>query len=114
MKSASQCKTQVSALIQKTWNEFLMLSILPNPTAWEWGCQSVVLLSNVTADGSGPYRTTVPAQPLHLLSMGELQERRFNPNSEVWIPSSSSSSSSSISRRFLERREPDCPAIMSS
>src|ERR1700730_8065751 len=80
MKSASQCKTQVSALIQKTWNEFLMLSILPNPTAWEWGCQSVVLLSNVTADGSGPYRTTVPAQPFDLLSMGELPEQRFTPN----------------------------------
>src|SRR5271166_1960124 len=78
MKSMSQCKTQVSALIQRTWNEFLMLSILPNPTAWEWGCQSVVLSLNVTADGSGPYRTTVPAQPFDLLSVGELPELRSN------------------------------------
>src|SRR5271166_7074517 len=114
MKSVSQCKTQVSALIQRTWNEFLMLSILPNPTAWEWGCQSVVLLLNVTADGSGPYRTTVPAQPFNLLSVGELPEQPFNLNSEVWIPSCSSSSSSSISRRFLERREPDWPTIILS
>src|SRR5208282_2064995 len=117
MKSVSQCKTQVSALIQRTWNEFLMLSILPNPTAWEWGYQSVVPLLNVTADGSGPYRTTVPAQPFDLLSVGELVYR-FNLNSEVWIPSCScscsSSSSSSISRRFLQRREPDCRAIILS
>src|SRR5271166_2669363 len=103
MKSVLKCKTQVSALIQRTWNEFLMLSILPNPTAWEWGYQSVVPLLNVTADGSGPYRTMVPAQPFDLLSMGELLEQRFNLNSEVWIPSCSSSSSS-ISRRFPAKR----------
>src|ERR1700693_3471128 len=83
MKSMLKFKTQVSALIQRTWNEFFMLSILPNPTAWEWGCQSVVLLSNVTADGSGPYRTTVPAQPFDLLSVGELTEQPFNLNSEA-------------------------------
>src|SRR5258708_28110876 len=77
MKSVLPCKTQVSALIQRTWNESLMLSILPNPAAWAWGCQSVVPLLNVTADGSGPYRTTVPAQPFDLLSIGELPERRF-------------------------------------
>src|SRR5208283_6057626 len=77
MKSVSQCKTQVSALIQRTWNEFLMLSILPNPTAWEWGYQSAVPLLNVTADGSGPYRTTVPAQPLDLLSVAPHREKRF-------------------------------------
>ena len=68
----------VSALIQTTSNEFLMLSILPNPTAWAWGYQSVVLLLNVTADGSGPYRTTVPAQPFDLPCVVELPELRFN------------------------------------
>src|SRR5271166_1765302 len=77
MKSVLKCKTQVSALIQRTWNEFLMLSKLPNPTAWEWGCQSVVLLLNVTADGSGPYRTMVPAQPFVLLSIAPHRGNRF-------------------------------------
>jgi predicted ATPase len=42
-------------------------SIRPNPAAWAWGYRSVVPLLKATADGSGPYRTTVPAQPFNLL-----------------------------------------------
>src|SRR5689334_5073413 len=70
MKSGLQCKIQVSALIQRTWNESLMLSIRPNPAAWAWGYRSAVPSLKVTADGSGPYRTTVPAQRFDLLCMG--------------------------------------------
>jgi hypothetical protein len=55
----------------------LMLSILPNPAAWAWGYRSVVPLLKATADGSGPYRTTVPGQPLNLLF--ERFQRYRNP-----------------------------------
>jgi len=65
-----RCETQESALIRRAPNECLMLSVPPNPTTWAWVYRSVVPLLKVTAAGFGPYRTTVPAQPFNLLSIG--------------------------------------------
>jgi hypothetical protein len=67
MRSGLQSKTQESAFIRRIPNNYLTLSILPNLAAWEWVYRSVVPLLKVTADGSGPRRTMVPAQPFSLI-----------------------------------------------
>jgi PAS domain-containing protein len=62
---------QAHELLQSVFpapNECSMPSIRPNPVAWEWVSQSAVLSSKAMADGSGRYRTMVPARSFNLRS----------------------------------------------
>jgi len=62
-----------------------MLSILPSQAAWAWDYRSVVLLLKVTADGYGPTRTIVPAQPFNLLFEMSIEEPLPESNAIVFV-----------------------------